>query len=82
MNDTVLHRVYLCAYGGWEAPRWMRRWLARSDLHRAWLCGFHGWFEDAGVKYGPANPYPPADQEAEDLEDWSETLTRYGLPPG
>ncbi|MCZ4354154.1 hypothetical protein O4H61_16675 [Roseovarius aestuarii] len=82
MNDAVLHRIYLFAYDGWEAPRWMRRRMARTDFHRAWLCGYHGWFEEAGVKYGPANPYPPADQEAVDLDDWPETLTRYGLPPG
>ncbi len=54
---AAYHRVYLYAYGGWEAPRWMRRKLARSGLHRAWLCGYYGWFEEAGIKYGPANPY-------------------------
>lgn len=82
MHIAVLHRVYLFAYDGWEAPRWLRRRMARSALHRAWHCGFHGWFEEAGAKYGPANPYPPADQKAEDLEDWSGASIRNGLPPG
>lgn len=79
---AIYHRTYLTAYSGWRAPRWLRRLFARSDFHRAWLCGFHGWFEEAGVKYGPANPYPQADHEAEELEDWPGALIRNGLPPG
>ena len=53
-----MHRAYLAGYSGQIMPRWMRRALAGSELHRAWLAGFKGWFEENGICYGPANPYP------------------------
>ena len=51
-------RIYLAGHSGRVMPRWLRRIAARSELHRAWLCGFNGCFEQDGVRYGPANPYP------------------------
>ena len=51
-------RIYLAGHSGRVMPRWLRRLVARSELHRAWLCGFKGCFEQDGVRYGPANPYP------------------------
>ena len=51
-------RVYLAGYSGRVLPRWLRRLAARSALHRVWLSGFTGCFEQDGVRYGPANPYP------------------------
>lgn len=53
------HRVYLAAYNGWIMPRWQQRILASTHFHRAWLLGFYGYFSEAGVSYGPANPYQP-----------------------
>lgn len=57
MSNAVLHRIYLYGYQRGYLPRWMRRIIARTELHRAWLSGYHGRFEEAGVSYGPANPY-------------------------
>lgn len=57
-NNTILHWVYLAGYQRRTLPRWVRRIIARSPLHTAWLSGFHGRFEEAGVIYGPTNPYP------------------------
>ncbi len=56
----LYHRVYLAAYGGWIMPRWQRRIIANTHFHRAWVLGFHGYFTEAGIAYGPANPYHPA----------------------
>lgn len=58
MRNALMHRIYLTGYAGRQAPRWLRRALARTELHRAWLSGIDGRFEEAGVSYGPANPYP------------------------
>lgn len=82
MKSAILHRVYLHGYQQCILPRWLRRTLARTGFHRAWLSGFHGRFEEAGVMYGPANPYPPAEQEVGEQAEWSEQLVRHGLPPG
>jgi|GEM_PF-5552685 len=51
-------RIYLAGHSGRVMPRWLRRIAARSELHRVWLSGFTGCFEQDGVRYGPANPYP------------------------
>jgi len=56
--NAILHHVYLQGYGKRSFPRWMRKVIARSELHGAWLSGYHGRFEQDGVRYGPANPYP------------------------
>ncbi len=56
--NQILHRIYLSGYGGWTMPRPLRRILARSSFHRAWLSGRNGCFVEAGIRYGPANPYP------------------------
>ncbi len=82
MIRALYHRVYLAGYSGWEAPDWLRRALARTEFHRAWLSGFHGRFEQAGVSYGPANPYPPIESVDQQKTEWSDHLVRYGLPPG
>ena len=82
MFRVLYHRIYLAGYSGWEAPYWMRLMLARTELHKAWLSGFHGRFEEDGVMYGPANPYHPVEQEADEKAEWSEQLVRHGLPPG
>ncbi len=57
MKNAILHRVYLHGYQRSELPRWLRRAIARTEIHRAWLSGYQGCFEEAGVSYGPANPY-------------------------
>jgi len=82
MKNAILHRVYLHGYQQYILPRWLRRTLARTEFHRAWLSGFHGRFEEDGVMYGPANPYPAVEQEEHNKAEWSEQLVRYGLPPG
>lgn len=82
MSNAVLHRIYLHGYQRGRLPRWMRRIGARTELHRAWLSGFHGRFEQAGVSYGPANPYPPFESVDQQKTEWSDHLVRYGLPPG
>lgn len=58
MSDAILHRVYLWGYSGHAVPRWVRRTVAKSGLHRAWFLGFHGFFEQDGIQYGLARPYP------------------------
>lgn len=58
MKWAFLHRVYLAGYTGQIMPRWMRKAFPGSDLHRAWFLGFKGCFEENGIRYGPANPYP------------------------
>ena len=62
-------RVYLAGYSGRVLPRWLRRLVARSALHRAWLSGFTGYFEQDGVRYGPANPYPALSCQTAELPD-------------
>lgn len=51
-------RVYLLGYDGKVIPRSLRKLLARSEIHNAWLLGFMGFFEQDGIRFGPANPYP------------------------
>jgi hypothetical protein len=51
-------RIYLMGHAGRHMPRRLRRAIARSEVHRAWLCGYKGFFEQDGLRYGPANPYP------------------------
>jgi len=58
MRRAVLHRIYLAGYSGQIIPRWLRKALAKSQLHRAWFLGFKGCFEENGIRYGLANPYP------------------------
>ncbi|MBJ2153175.1 hypothetical protein [Paracoccus sp. IB05] len=58
VRDNLLHRVWLAGYSSYRPPGWLRWLLARSDWHRAWLLGHLGFFVEAGVAYGPANPYP------------------------
>ncbi|MBS1303425.1 hypothetical protein [Loktanella sp. SALINAS62] len=55
---SIYHRAYLHGYARQPAPRWLRRFIARSEIHRAWLAGYLGFFESDGVAYGPAYPYP------------------------
>ncbi len=62
-------------------PRWLRRAVARSELHSAWLSGFHGRFEERGVKYGPARPYPQFPPVDEEMDEWSELLADDPPPP-
>ncbi|EGP54343.1 hypothetical protein G3A56_28175 (plasmid) [Rhizobium oryzihabitans] len=71
MRDwTIYHiylRAYLLGYDGKVMPRSLRKLLARSEIHNAWLLGFMGFFEQDGIRFGPANPYPgelaiPADR--------------------
>lgn len=57
MKNAILHRIYLHGHSQKPLPRWLRRAAARSQMHRAWLSGFNGCFWEAGVRYGPANPY-------------------------
>lgn len=57
--NTLCHWVYLAGYGGWFLPRLLRKVTARSELHRAWLIGHLGFFEEGGMRFSPANPYPP-----------------------
>lgn len=55
--NRIYHRVYLAALNGWIMPSRLRKLVARSELHRAWLLGHMGFFHEAGIAYGPANPY-------------------------
>ncbi|MCF7701549.1 hypothetical protein [Loktanella sp. M215] len=55
---SIYLRAYLHGYARQPAPRWLRRVIARSEIHRAWLAGWLGYFEQDGVSYGPAFPYP------------------------
>ncbi len=55
---NLYQRVYLAGYSGRAVPRWLCRLAACGALHRAWVSGFTGCFEQDGVRYGPANPYP------------------------
>ena len=57
-KTEILTVTYLRGQGGFEMSRFTRRLIARSELHRAWLLGSLGYFEEAGVSYGPCNPYP------------------------
>lgn len=56
--DRIYHRIYLAGYGGWQMPRRLRKLIAGTEAHRAWLLGFTGCFEQGGIQYGPAHPYP------------------------
>lgn len=56
--NTLYHWIYLAGYDGWIVPRLLRRVTARSECHRAWLLGHLGYFEEGGVRFSPANPYP------------------------
>ncbi len=56
--NTLYHWFYLVGYGGWIMPRLLRRVTARSECHRAWLLGHLGYFEEGGVRFSSANPYP------------------------
>lgn len=49
--------IYLKAYGGWVAPRVLRKVFAGTTLHRAWLCGYKGMFVEDDVHYGIVNKY-------------------------
>lgn len=60
-------RIYLMGHSGRHMPRWLRRAIVRSEAHRAWLCGYRFFFEQDGVRYGPANPYPGT------LPDWNDS---------
>lgn len=51
-------RVYLIGHDGKVMPRLLRKLLARSEIHNAWLLGYMGFFEQDGIRFGPANPYP------------------------
>ena len=55
---SIYLRAYLAGHTGQIMPRRLRKAIAGSELHRAWLVGFLGFFEQDGVAYGPANPYP------------------------
>lgn len=55
---SIYHRSYLRGYARQPAPRWLRRLMGGSEIHRAWLSGWLGYFEQDGVSYGPAHPYP------------------------
>jgi len=57
MTSTYM-RAYLRGYAKQPAPRWLRCLVARTEIHRAWLSGWLGYFEQDGVSYGPAHPYP------------------------
>lgn len=57
MLPRIYFRIYMAGYGGWVIPRFIRRMFARSEAHRAWLSGFTGCFNQADVRFGPANPY-------------------------
>lgn len=57
--NRIYHSFYLAGYGGWIMPRLLPRLTARSEIHRAWLLGCLGFFEESGVRFSPANPYPP-----------------------
>jgi hypothetical protein len=56
--NRICHRVYLAAISGWIMPARLRKVIARSELHRAWVLGHLRFFREAGIAYGPANPYP------------------------
>ncbi len=58
MKRSFLHRIYLAGYSGRVMPRCIRKLVAGSELHRARFLGFKGCFEEQGLRYGPANPYP------------------------
>lgn len=58
MINALLLNIYLWGYAGNAAPRWARRAFAGTHPHRAWFLGYHGFFEQDGVRYGMANPYP------------------------
>ncbi|ABI93379.1 hypothetical protein RD1_A0080 (plasmid) [Roseobacter denitrificans OCh 114] len=36
--------------------------MGGTELHRARFLGFHGFFEQDGIRYGLAHPYPFADR--------------------
>lgn len=57
MNSIYL-RIYLYGHSGKVIPRSVRRVLAGTHFHRALLYGYLGFFEQNGIKYGPAYPYP------------------------
>ena len=57
MTSTYM-RAYLRGYAKQPAPRCLRCLVARTEIHRAWLSGWLGYFEQDGVSYGPAHPYP------------------------
>jgi hypothetical protein len=57
MTSTYM-RAYLRGYAKQPAPRWLRCLVARTEIHRAWLSDWLGSFEQDGVSYGPAHPYP------------------------
>ena len=65
LHSRMSFWVYLHGYQRRVLPRWIRRTFACTQFHRAWLSGFHGRFEEAGVMYGPANPYPTIEQRIE-----------------
>ena len=54
---SICHGAYLHGYARKPVPRWLRRFIARSEIHRSWLAGWLGFFEQDGVAYGPAVPY-------------------------
>ncbi|UZX45482.1 hypothetical protein A6U84_25775 (plasmid) [Agrobacterium sp. 13-2099-1-2] len=57
-NYNIYLRVYLIGYDGKVMPRLLRKLLGRSEIHNAWLLGYMGFFEQDGIRFGPANPYP------------------------
>lgn len=76
MKRVLLLRIYLHGYGGGCLPRWLRRRIGGTELHRAWLLGHMGFFEEAGVRYGPAHPYPKADPIMRCGNDMTERCAR------
>ncbi|TMV62377.1 hypothetical protein FGG78_34885 [Thioclava sp. BHET1] len=59
----LLQRLYIAGLYGWVMPRRLRRALGGTELHRAWLLGHLGFFEERGVRFGPAHPYPGYDDQ-------------------
>jgi hypothetical protein len=59
----LYHRIYLAGHRRWVMPRWLRRFIARSNIHRAWFLGFNGYFEEGGISYSLSNPYGMLSEE-------------------
>lgn len=61
--NSIYHRLYIYGYRGNDAPRLIRKVLARSELHRSWFSGRMGVFEVEGLRYSVGSPngiVPPA----------------------
>ena len=80
-KTEILTVTYLRDHGGFEMSRFTRRLIARSELHRAWLLGSLGYVEEAGVSYGPCNPYPGIMSETGETDEARQVIPDDVSPP-